>query len=209
MVARSGSIDDQFLARLLIAADAQHATVVLGYDENRRAGIAGQRLAAYAADALAPEKQPTEDLRWIERHLRAGRVDRAIAAMNELGGLEFAAVDDPGRGDIEGFLVCDDPKRLNLMNDALRLDRERQSRSKCSRHRPPAPVLQYRSVTVDRRDGNRLCETATHDPCRTTRAGHAAVSGPTNDPNSHCQRTPRISISVGTPHPIRIRDLDP
>lgn len=127
VVGRSESIDDQSLARLLIAADAQHATVVLGYDENRRAGIAGQRLAAYAADALAPRKQPAEDLRWIERHLRAGRVDRAIAAMNELGVLEFTAVDDPGRGDVEGFLVCDDPKRLNLMNDALRVDRDRHS----------------------------------------------------------------------------------
>ncbi len=119
VVARSESVDDQDLAAILVAADAKQATVVLGYDESHHSGVAGPRLAAYAADALAPPHEDADDPRWIERQLRAGRVDRAVAAMHARGQIYFAAGDDMKFDEAPEFLVCDDTKRLRLMNESL------------------------------------------------------------------------------------------
>jgi hypothetical protein len=117
VVARSHAVPDQALAAIMAAAEARQASLVLGYDESQCAGVADNRLAAYAADALAPSCP--DGPYWTELQLRSGLVDRAVAALNEQGLLRFAATDEPLIGNAKDFVVCDDVKRFDGINERV------------------------------------------------------------------------------------------
>jgi hypothetical protein len=113
----SNTVPDQALAAIITAVEAQGSRLLLGYNEGAGTGIAAHRLAAYAADLMAPS-QP-DDHHWIERLLRAGLVDRAVATLHERGMLRFAAADGPELVSTADFVVCDDNRRIDAVNKRI------------------------------------------------------------------------------------------
>ena len=129
IVPKAESLDDQTLARAIVAADRRQLRLVLGHDQGRETGIACRRLAAYAAERLAigADPDPGVDLPpdAIERHLRAGLIATAVRALASECDLIFEPLDeahvDRSAGD---FIVSDDPKRVVAWNARqLRLER--------------------------------------------------------------------------------------
>lgn len=104
VVPRAERLDDRTLAKIITRADEAGAELLLGYDESAAAGIAGQRLAAYAADMLAGSAEQAHGS-WIERHLRAGQFDRALRAMHEHGVIVFAQEESQALMKSD-FVVC-------------------------------------------------------------------------------------------------------
>lgn len=109
----SHTVPDQALAAIITAAESQGSRLLLGYTESAGTGIAAHRLAAYAADALAPSNPDRPH--WVECQLRSGLVDRAIAALDERGALRFAAAAE-ATIDSADFVVCDGVKRTEAIN---------------------------------------------------------------------------------------------
>jgi hypothetical protein len=116
IIPKSEHVDDQSLARLMQIIRKTQATLIFGYDEDQRRGIVTSRLAAYAANALDPSRGKVLPDHDIERHLRCGRVDRAITALNARRSFLFEpateAISDPNAD----FIVCDDPHLIAMIN---------------------------------------------------------------------------------------------
>ena len=116
IIPKSEHVDDQSLARLMRIVRKTQATLILGYDEDQRRGIVTSRLAAYAANALDPSRRKMLPDPDIERHLRCGRVDRAITALNARSSFLFKPVAQEISDPKSDFIVCDDPHRIAMIN---------------------------------------------------------------------------------------------
>jgi MobA/MobL family len=116
IIPKSEHVDDQSLARLMLIVRKTQATLIFGYDEDQRRGIVTSRLAAYAANALDPSRGKRLRYRHIERHLRCGRVDRAITALNARRSFLFEPVAQEISDPKSNFIVCDDPHRIAMIN---------------------------------------------------------------------------------------------
>ncbi|RXG91290.1 MobA/MobL family protein [Bradyrhizobium vignae] len=120
IVPRAESIHDQTLARLIATADARSAPLVLVHDQSKQTGIASHRLAAYAVDRLAA-LNPAQSEDDVERYLRCGLIARSIELMAQHRKIEF----DPAERFFDkstsfDFLVCNDPRLLEGLNDQIR-----------------------------------------------------------------------------------------
>lgn len=122
VVPRAEAVDDQTLARLLLAAAKKRCTVIIGYDQSRRTGIVCNRLAVHAVERLARPPALTADAIYdreaVERWLRAGLVGQAVQSMAPA--LKFAPVDDASADEgLADFIICDDPRRVASTNQRL------------------------------------------------------------------------------------------
>jgi hypothetical protein len=123
IVPRAERVDDQRLARLLVAASSVGAKVALGHDQSRETGIVCGHLAAFIADRskLSPSPAGDDDNALaIVRMLRAGLMQRAVAAMVEHDLVTFGSHPIKTSGDKDYFVVCDDPRRIIEANEAAR-----------------------------------------------------------------------------------------
>jgi hypothetical protein len=116
IIPKSEHVDDQSLAGLMRIVRKTQATLILGYDEDQRRGIVTNRLAAHAANALDPSRGKMLPDPDIERHLRCGRVDRAITALNARRSFLFKPVAQEISDPKSDFIVCDDPHRIAMIN---------------------------------------------------------------------------------------------
>jgi MobA/MobL family len=123
VVPRAESVNDQTLAQLVLKASERSATLILIHDQSRQAGIASHRLAAYAADRLAPMQKGEDKNRTtaVETLLRAGLIGTAVELMAQHQSIAFERVDarsdDSSRHD---FVVLNDPRRLKDVNEQIR-----------------------------------------------------------------------------------------
>jgi MobA/MobL family protein len=95
IVPRAESVEDQPLAKLILAAHERGTPLILLHDQSKQSGIVSHRLAAYAADLLAAA-QAVDDESYaeaVERFLRAGLVGPAIQLMAQRQDIGFKAVD--------------------------------------------------------------------------------------------------------------------
>jgi hypothetical protein len=121
-------IDDRRLARLLIAADCTKSKLLLGHDQSRGTGIVCRHLAAYIADRpVAEAALPGEAVHphAIEQLLRCGLVHHAIGAMAHIGLLYFGSGPDCYIDDTLPFAVIDDPRHVEGIGKAIRMERAR------------------------------------------------------------------------------------
>lgn len=110
-VARSELIDDESLAKLIVAVSDCGAQLMLGYNESRRTGVVRNGLARWISGRVAyprPEELEPEE---AQRLLRCGRVDHALWLLGQRGILQFEADDPPSQTPPE-FIVCDDMHQL-------------------------------------------------------------------------------------------------
>lgn len=127
IVAHSELIDDQRLARLIVATSQVGSVLVLGHDQSSKTGVVCRHLAAHAADHAAREYSPDGEDRGsmrVERLLRAGLVRNAIDEMENGDLLEFG-IQRHHINDTFCFLVCDDPRRVDGHCQTIRQDRIR------------------------------------------------------------------------------------
>jgi hypothetical protein len=129
IVSRAESVEDQILARLIVAAHEQGAPIVLLHDQSKQNGVVSHRLAAYAADRLAALENVNEETfaEAVERFLRAGLVSPAIRLMAQHHDIVFKTIEDlPSEAASFDFLVCNDLRRVNDWNEKIRSLRLRQ-----------------------------------------------------------------------------------
>jgi MobA/MobL family len=119
-VTRSEQVDDESLAKLIVAAANCGAQLMLGYDESRRTSVVRNGLARWITErikySLPEELEPEDTLRL----LRCGRVDHALWLLDQHGSLQFEA-DDPPSGRAPEFILCDDMHQLAQMNTGDRV----------------------------------------------------------------------------------------
>jgi hypothetical protein len=131
IVPRAESVEDQTLAKLILAAHGRGAPLVLLHDQSKQNGIVGYRLAAYAADRLA-SVAATDDESYaeeVERFLRAGLVGPAVQLIAKRQDIGFKAVGHPSDEDTAfDFVVCNDPRRVKDLNEEIRSLRLRQGK---------------------------------------------------------------------------------
>ena len=123
IVPRSERVDDQRLARLLVAASSVGAKVTLGHDQGHETGIVCGHLAAVIADRFATPHwrfEGDENATAIVRMLKAGLMQRAVTAMVERDLVIFGSRPTKTGGDENYFVVCNDPQRLAKANAAAR-----------------------------------------------------------------------------------------
>lgn len=119
-VARSEQVDDESLAKLIVAVSNCGAQLVLGYDESRRTGVVRNGLARWISGKITyplPEALEPED---ALRLLRCGRVEHALWLLDQQSALQFE-VDDPPSGTAPEFIVCDDMYQLAQINTGERV----------------------------------------------------------------------------------------
>ena len=119
-------IDDQRLARLILAADRTGSKLLFGHDQSRQSGIVHSFLAAHIADRQNPRPITRLDdngSRAIERLLRAGLLRHAIEAMADLKLLHFGAPDFD-LGTAPWFAVVDE-SRVEEVGTTIRAARVR------------------------------------------------------------------------------------
>lgn len=131
IVPRAESVEDQTLAKLLLAAHERGTPLVLLHDQSKRNGIASHRLAAYAADRLASVAAVDDEsyADAVERYLRAGLVGPAvqlIAQHQEFGFKAVAPLSDEDAG--FDFIVCNNPRRVEGLNEGIRSLRLQQGK---------------------------------------------------------------------------------
>jgi hypothetical protein len=117
VLTRSEQTDDRILAELIVAARDCGARLLLGFDESRHKGAISNRLAAYIADALDAGSAAQMDFAAAKRYLRCGRIDRALEFLEQAELLEFAPADDSDLPSVFDFLVCDDVRRIALLEN--------------------------------------------------------------------------------------------
>lgn len=149
VVPRGEAVDDQTLARLLLAGAKKRCTVIIGYDQSRRTGIVCNRLAVHAVERLARLPALTADAIYdreaVERWLRAGLVGPAIQSMAPI--LRFAPVDDASADEgLANFIVCDDPGRIASTNQRLQALRAHKDSVKLDL--PRGSLLLYRDQWI-------------------------------------------------------------
>jgi hypothetical protein len=127
IVPRSERVDDQRLARLLVAASSLGVKLVLGHDQGRETGIVCSHLAALIADCWAEPHLSHEgdaNAAAIVRMMKAGLIQRAVKAMVGSDLVVFGS--RPIKvGDEDYFVVCDDPRRVPEANEAARNEQVR------------------------------------------------------------------------------------
>ena len=131
IVPRAESVEDQTLAKLILAAHEQGTPLVLLHDQSKQSGIVSHRLAAYAADRLAASQAVDGEgyVEAIERFLRAGLIGPAIQLIAQHQDIGFKAVDYPSDEDTGfDFVVCNDPRRVKDLNEGIRSLRLRQGK---------------------------------------------------------------------------------
>jgi hypothetical protein len=131
IVPRAESVEDQTLAKLILAAHERGNPLVLLQDQSKRNGIVSHRLAAYAADRLASVAAVDDESypEAVERFLRAGLVGPAIELIAQRQDVGFKAVDHPSDEDTGlDFIVCNDPRRVEGLNEGTRSLRLRQGK---------------------------------------------------------------------------------
>ncbi|MCA1526505.1 MobA/MobL family protein [Bradyrhizobium yuanmingense] len=127
IVPRSELIDDQRLARLILATNNVGCELILGHVQSCQTGVVCRHLAACAADQvtkvqpIAKKDQETSD---IVRLLRAGLVRHAIEEIANRGLFEFGRLPNYAE-DASWFVVCDDPRRVEELSRTIRADRVR------------------------------------------------------------------------------------
>ncbi|MBB4425413.1 hypothetical protein GGD66_003970 [Bradyrhizobium sp. CIR48] len=127
IVPHSEMIDDQRLARLILATSQVGSGLVLGHDQSSKTGVVCRHLAAHAADCAAREYSPNGEDHGstrVERLLRAGLVRHAIDEMENGDLLEFG-IQSHHTNDILSFIVCDDPRRVDGLCQTIRQERIR------------------------------------------------------------------------------------
>ncbi|MBR0784803.1 MobA/MobL family protein [Bradyrhizobium iriomotense] len=127
VVPHSELIDDQRLARLILAANNVGSELILGHVQSRQTGVVCRHLAAYAADQVTkvhPIERQDRGTSDIVRLLRAGLVRHAVEEMANRGLLEFGRLPYFGE-DASRFVVCDDPRRIEELSRTIRADRIR------------------------------------------------------------------------------------
>lgn len=118
-------IDDQRLARLILAADRTGSKLLFGHDQSRESGIVRSFLAAHIADLQRPQlSRDHEGPQAIERLLRSGLVRSAVEALADLKVLHFGAGPDFDVGSELSFAVVDG-SRIEEVGDAIRTGRVR------------------------------------------------------------------------------------
>ena len=124
--AHSERIDDQRLARLILATDHIGSKLVLGHDQSCGTGVVCRHLAAYAADQSKRERLLSREdgSNAIVRLLRAGLVRHAIEEMADRDLLHFGTRPNQTE-DNSLFVICDDPRRIHDVCRTLRHDRAR------------------------------------------------------------------------------------
>jgi hypothetical protein len=118
-------VEDRRLARLLLAVDRAGSKLFLGHDQSRETGIVCRYLAAHIADRPAAEpaiRRHAGQPREIERLLRSGLMRRAIEAMANLDILNFRSRPEIHIGDTAPLAVIDDPRRIEGISDAIRMN---------------------------------------------------------------------------------------
>jgi hypothetical protein len=131
IVPRAESVEDQTLAKLILAAHERGTPLVLLHDQSKRNGIVSHRLAAYAADRLASVAAVDDEsyAEAVERLFRSGLVGPAIQLIAQRQDIGFKAVDHPSDEDTGfDFIVCNDPRRVEGLNEAIRSLRLRQGK---------------------------------------------------------------------------------
>lgn len=127
IIPRAESIDDQRLARLILAAHRTGSKLLLGHDQSRESGIVRSFLAALIADRqkLRPiVSRDDEGSQAIERLLRAGFLRHAIEAMADLKLLHFGARPDFSLDAAPSFAVVD-ASRIEEVGNTIRTARVR------------------------------------------------------------------------------------
>ena len=126
IVPRAKSVEDQTLAKLLLAAHERGTPLVLLHDQSKRNScIASHRLAAYAADRLASVAAVDDEsyADAVERYLRAGLVGPAVQLIaqhfQEFGFKAVAPLSDEDAG--FDFIVCNNPRRVEGLNEGIRV----------------------------------------------------------------------------------------
>lgn len=122
---RADLIDDQGLARLMVAVNHVGSKLILGHDQTSQTGVVCRYLAANAADC-APRGNPPgredRDRNEIVRLLRAGLVRHAIDEMADNGSVDFGSASDNAE-DASTFVVCDDPRQIGDLRRRVQSDR--------------------------------------------------------------------------------------
>jgi hypothetical protein len=118
-------VDDRRIARLLLAVHSTGSRLLLGHDQSRETGIVCRYLSAHVADR--PTSEPAiprhaDRAREIERWLRSSLLHRAIDAMADLDLLNFRSRPDIHIGDTAPLAVIDDPRRIDGISDAIRMN---------------------------------------------------------------------------------------
>lgn len=131
IVSQAESIEDQTLAKLIVAAHERGAFLVLLHDQSKQNGIVGHRLAAYAADRLATvtveEFGEESYAEAVGRLLGAGLIGPAIQSMAQHRDIIFKTIEDP-QGTGFDFLVFNDPRKVRDFNEKIRSFRLRQEK---------------------------------------------------------------------------------
>lgn len=125
VVPRADLIDDQSLARLMVAVNHVGSTLVLGHDQSSQTGVVCRHLAAYAADCAASGSSPNcedRDSNEIVRLLRAGLMRHGIDEMAKRGLLEFGSLPDSAHNS-SLFVACDDPRSVGDLCRTIRRER--------------------------------------------------------------------------------------
>lgn len=129
IVSRAELVEDQTLAKLMVAAHARGAFLVLLHDQSKQNGIVGHRLAAYAADRLAAVEEFGKEsyAEAVGRLLGAGLIGPAIQSMAQHRDIIFKTIEDT-QGTEFDFLVFNDSRKVNDSNEKIRSFRLRQEK---------------------------------------------------------------------------------
>jgi hypothetical protein len=120
-------IEDQQLARLILAAHRSGSNLLFGHDQSCERGIVRSFLAALIADRQKAQPivgRDHEESQTIERLLRAGLLRHAIEAMADLKLLHFGARPDFSLNAAPSFAVVDE-SRIKEVGNAIRTARAR------------------------------------------------------------------------------------
>lgn len=129
IVSQAEAVEDQSLAKLIIAAHERNALLILLHDQSKQNGIVSHRLAAYAVDRLATVEDFGQECYAdaIERLLRAGLIGPAVQSLAGHRDIVFKTIEDAE--DIEfDFVVCNDSRKIDDLNEEIRSLRLRQGK---------------------------------------------------------------------------------
>jgi hypothetical protein len=129
IVSRAESVEDQTLAKLIIAAHERSALLILLHDQSKQNGIVSRRLAAYAADRLATVEEFGKEsyAEAVERLLGAGLIGPAIQSLAQHRDMIFKTIEDPEETEFD-FLVCNDSRKVKDSVEEIRSFRLRQGK---------------------------------------------------------------------------------
>jgi hypothetical protein len=124
IVPHAEKVEDQRLARLILAVDRSGARLLLGHDQSYARGMVRDHLAAYIVDRSInlPLIKGGDNSHVIVRMLRAGLLQQAVTAMIDYDLMIFGERSPEWHDDAPHLVVCDDSRRISAAAKTARAE---------------------------------------------------------------------------------------